>query len=373
MTRSRTTANIVDVVTAKGDIYTASAANTPANLAVGSDGSILVANSAASTGLGWAGYAPAGKNAVINGGQEIDQRNTASSAVTVNNTLKYITDRWFFYNATSSTPTAQRVSGTNTGTPYALRVNGATSFTNANIGQRVESLQIALWAGKTVTFSGLIYGSTSISSVTIYSIYPTAQDNYSSTTSITIPANTVTVGTSITKFSVTFTLPSGVSNGLEIGINLGAGVPNGQYVDISNLQLELGSVATPFSRAGGTIQGELAAAMRYYQKSYEQATTPGTATTTSRWASSGSGGSSTTGILYGNVRYPVVMRTVPTFTSYDMAGASSKITRTNIAVADYNGNAPTLETAGSTGISVYSASGTSANIINFHYTADAEL
>ena len=53
MTRSRTTANIVDVVTAKGDIYTASAANTPANLAVGSDGSILVANSAASTGLSY--------------------------------------------------------------------------------------------------------------------------------------------------------------------------------------------------------------------------------------------------------------------------------------------------------------------------------
>lgn len=53
MTRSRDVANIVDLPDAKGDIYAATAADTPARLAIGSNSAFLQADSTTATGLKW--------------------------------------------------------------------------------------------------------------------------------------------------------------------------------------------------------------------------------------------------------------------------------------------------------------------------------
>ena len=54
MTRARDVSNIDGLLTAKGDIYAATAAGTPARLGVGTNGQALLANSATATGLEWA-------------------------------------------------------------------------------------------------------------------------------------------------------------------------------------------------------------------------------------------------------------------------------------------------------------------------------
>jgi hypothetical protein len=48
-------------------------------------------------------------------------------------------------------------------------------------------------------------------------------------------------------------------------------------IDLWGVQWEAGNVATPFTTASGSIGGELALCQRYYQKSFDQGTTPANA------------------------------------------------------------------------------------------------
>ena len=66
--------------------------------------------------------------------------------------------------------------------------------------------------------------------------------------------------------TLTVSIPNdGTANSLRLIGGVNNSQASGAYWEIAQAQLELGSVATSFSRAGGTLAGELAACQRYYQ------------------------------------------------------------------------------------------------------------
>jgi hypothetical protein len=263
----------------------------------------------------------AGKNFAINGGMDIWQRGTSFSSAGTNNT--YTADRWSTGRTGQAMTVTRQTTGDTTNLPniqYCARVQRDSGNTNTNPGyilQPIETVNSIPLAGKTVTLSfyaraGANYSATSnILNPALYSGTGTDQNPWAGYTGVvTVNSINVTLTTTWQRFTVVGTIPT---NAAEVLIQFGWS-PTGtaganDYFEITGLQLEVGSVATPFSRAGGTIAGELAACQRYcvaYGKN--------SGDTALASALSGMGiTTSTTEYLVGYY-HPVKMRAVPTLT-----------------------------------------------------------
>ena len=243
------------IVDAKGDLIAASAADTPARLAVGNNGEGLVADSSTSTGLRYQGSISAGRNFVTNGGMDVWQRGASGFGTS---TGTYTADRWVL-GSSSTTVTRDTDVPTSPYFNYSLKMVGTG---DNSLIQRVESANSTLLAGQTVTFTFYAKRTSGTGALDVRFYYPSAVDNFASITQI---GSTVVVSaspsSSWTRYSVTAAIGTNITAGLQILINnTGAAT-----TFITGAQLELGSVATNFSRIGGSIAGELAACQRYYQ------------------------------------------------------------------------------------------------------------
>ena len=253
---------------AKGDLVTATADNTPARLAVGNNGETLVADSSTSTGLRYQGSQAAGKNAIINGAFDIWQRGTSGTIAAGS----YVAaDRWYTYRNTTGS-TFSRQSASLTGFQYSGRIardSGNTATANIGCGQSIESINSIPFAGQTVVLSfwakaGANFSATSsILRVRLLSSTITDQNIVLNGGTTVIDQN-VTLTTSWQRFSYTAAVGStAVTLGNIFSYDPTGTAGAGDNFEVTGVQLELGSVATSFQRAGGTIQGELAACQRY--------------------------------------------------------------------------------------------------------------
>jgi len=301
------------IVDAKGDLIAATAADTVNRLAVGSNDQVLVADSAASTGLAWKSYGAqfvAGKNKIINGDFGVWQRGTSFT----NTNYFYTADRWITYGYATNSTTVTRQSFTVGSAPvagyesqYFLRINSSNSQTW--IAQRIEDVRTLANQTVTISFWAKASTGTPVLGVRWYQDFGSG-----GSTGVATDSSNITLSTSWTRYSRTITVPSisgktlGTSNFIEMTL---FSTTINFDLDIWGVQVEAGSVATPFTTATGTIQGELAACQRYYVRM--GANSGGTAETYSNY---GSGYSVDASNITAFTALPVQMRVRPTAIEY---------------------------------------------------------
>ena len=245
---------------ANGDVYSASDVNDIT-------GTI---NLLTSSTLSMAG----GKNLLINGGTDIWQRGTTFTNPSVGS---YLCDRWMNQNSGASVTVSQQTTGAPNGSRYIARVASTGASQYFNLAQLIETNMVAPLWGKASVFSVKLRRNAGMASaIDLYIQKSATVDAGTGATWTTISTTSIanaslpTGTTSADWYSATLTatIPNdGTANSLRVLVaTTTANMASGHYWEMAQAQLELGSTATTFSRAGGTIQGELAACQRYYYR-----------------------------------------------------------------------------------------------------------
>jgi hypothetical protein len=334
-----------------------------------------------SSALGSAALAPSGfgfRNLLINGAMQIDQRGSATTAVTTN---AYVTDRWYVEDGCDAVLSSQQSTDVPTGQGFRNSLKITATTADASIGstqfsvitQWVEGTNSALLAwgssgAKQVTVSFWVKASVAGTySLTLYNdgasrICPTAYTINAANTWEKKVVNVVgdTSGTWLTTtgrgvsvnfytaLGSTYLGTSGAWNGSSVyGVTgqANAWASTNNIFAITGVQLEANPVATNFEQR--PIGVELALCQRYYEKSYDTATAPGTVTEVGVHWHSGSGNGS--GRHYVPIRFKVEKRTNGyTVATYDPA-ASSTTWRTNNAGQTGLQRTPSIEQKGTSG------------------------
>jgi hypothetical protein len=349
---------------AKGDLSVGSGTNLAGILAVGSNGETLVADSSTSTGLRYQGSMAAGKNGFINGGFDIWQRGTSFSlAASTSYTGGFLADRFQTSTGANQACTITRqATGDTTNLPniqYALRYqrnSGQTGTGYLDLTQNFETSNSIPFAGKTVTWSFYARAGANFSGasngllVRVYTGTGTDQNLFVGLTGIANPLSTsVTLTTTWQRFSVTFTVGATATQICPVVTHVPTGTAGAaDYYEITGQQFEIGSVATNFTRVGGTIQGELAACKYYYNRI--------TAGTVYGYLSLTGGANATTSAIV-PISLPI-MRVAPTAIDYANAelsefnGTGKAITTLTINSTQNNNSIVSLTAGGASSLTV---------------------
>ena len=399
-----------DLVTTKGDILVASAADTLARQAVGSNGQVLVADSGVTNGVAWVDP-QTNRNVVINGAMQVAQRGTSTASIT--GSAYYTADRWDSVLTTMGTWTQSIENDAPTGSGFrkslkmlcttadaspaaADRVVIRTILEGQNVQQflkgtaSAKSFALSFWVKSNVTGTYVIGLYDNDNTRSVSASYTVSASATWEKKTIIFPADTtgafdndnaaslaieisLGAGSNFTSGTLNTTWASHVAANYYVGqTNVAAATSN--YWQVTGVQLEAGAVATPFEFED--IGVTLEKCQRYYQKSWNLDIVPATSNAIAGLVFSSSNTTLSQGHSNGYIPFRVSMRSGPTVTIYGYSPATAGVVSngqgTNLAAG--SGQASQI---GQNSAQVFNNSGGSITPnfggYLFHFVASAEL
>jgi hypothetical protein len=311
-------------LTTKGDLFTFTTVD--ARIGVGANDTVLTADSAQASGLKWATpISPVNKNYLINGGFAISQRGTSFTAGN-NNDDAYTLDRWYILSDTNDViDVTQDTTTVPTNGQFAIALDVETVNKKFGIATIIENKDVIGLVGNTVTFSfkakvssttkldnvkaAIVAWSGTADTVTsdIISAWGAEGTNPTLIANATYensPAN-LSLTTSYATYSISAAVDTASTTNLILFVwSDVTDTTLGDFLYISETKLELGSTATAFQYAGGTIASELSDCQRYY---FHYKSGNNVSITMVGYFS--------TGTIIGVIPFPTQMRIAPTMVS----------------------------------------------------------
>lgn len=198
-------------------------------------------------------------------------------------------------------------------------------------------------------------------------------------TSVTVSTTnlgpTYTLSTTWQRFSFLFTVPSIASKTIGAGHCLRIYLTNSTGtgalgLDWSRVMMTEGPTIQDWSRAYPTLDEEVRACQRYFQKTYELGTSPAAGDNIGRYSWVSDGFSSATYNFEKYVQFKTIMRAAPTLRTYNTSNTTINTAQMTSGVVN-----TTIDTVGTVGGRVTATNGGSATErrFQFHWVADAEL
>jgi hypothetical protein len=377
------------IIDAAGDLIYGTAADTPARLAIGTAGQTLQVN-AAGTAPAWVADRSA-RNLIINGAFEVAQRGASFTSATTypNSDDAYLLDRWtLLSDGNDIVDVTQNTATVPTGGLYTCALDVETANKKFGIIQFIEQKNCYRAFGSTVSLSFKARKGASNATVDTMRAVVLAWDSTADTvtsdvvsawnvsgTNPTLVANWTAENTAtdltLTNSFQTFKI-EGISADTASAKNLAvflyyndADGTVGDFIYITDVQLELGSVATEFERRD--IADEVTLCQRYFEKSYDHATVPGSATSGGALFPLTAGSSTIT------YQFPIVYKTrkrvTPTVTFYSVSTGTPGVWQ------DSGGTerGVTSSQSGESGATMANNSGVAVIGMLGHWVASAEL